>query len=196
MDDVVKQAMAKWPNVPHCFGWLSLDARGHWRMRDEAAQQQNLPGDKIEHVALRGFINRNYDHDPQGRWYFQNGPQRVYVNLEATPFIARTDPQLGFVLQTGAELTALEAVFMTDAGQLILQSDNRIALLDDRDLSGCLSMFEMNGSAVDDQALLTWLSEPAAPLYFVYRQQRITAQWLAADGLPARFGYIQRPQPD
>ena len=28
MDDIVKQAMAKWPNVPHCYGWLALDARG------------------------------------------------------------------------------------------------------------------------------------------------------------------------
>ncbi|MEG1326098.1 MAG: DUF2946 family protein, partial [Janthinobacterium sp.] len=34
MDDLVKQALAKWPNVPHCYGWLGLDARGHWRMRD------------------------------------------------------------------------------------------------------------------------------------------------------------------
>ena len=30
MDDIVKQAMAKWPNVPHCYGWLGLDARGNW----------------------------------------------------------------------------------------------------------------------------------------------------------------------
>ena len=27
MDDIVRQAMAKWPNVPDCFGWLALDAR-------------------------------------------------------------------------------------------------------------------------------------------------------------------------
>ena len=26
MDEIVKQAMAKWPNVPHCYGWLGLDA--------------------------------------------------------------------------------------------------------------------------------------------------------------------------
>ena len=38
MDDIVKQAMAKWPNVPHCYGWLGLDARGNWYMRDDGAQ--------------------------------------------------------------------------------------------------------------------------------------------------------------
>ena len=38
MDDIVKQALAKWPNVPDCFGWLGLDARGDWYMRDDAVQ--------------------------------------------------------------------------------------------------------------------------------------------------------------
>ena len=38
MDDIVKAAMAKWPNVPNCYGWLGLDARGNWYMRDDNAQ--------------------------------------------------------------------------------------------------------------------------------------------------------------
>ena len=49
MDDIVKQAMAKWPQVPDCYGWLGLDARGNWYLRDERAQAQGafasgLPG--------------------------------------------------------------------------------------------------------------------------------------------------------
>ena len=38
MDDLVKAAMAKWPNVPDCRGWLGLDARGDWYLRDDACQ--------------------------------------------------------------------------------------------------------------------------------------------------------------
>ncbi len=38
MDDIVRQAMAKWPNVPHCYGWLGLDERGNWYMRDDRVQ--------------------------------------------------------------------------------------------------------------------------------------------------------------
>ena len=60
MDDIVKQALAKWPNVPSCTGWLMLDRRGNWRMRDEAAQASGSPGVPIRHEALLGFINRNY----------------------------------------------------------------------------------------------------------------------------------------
>ena len=44
MDEIVRAAIAKWPNVPHCYGWLALDARGNWRMRDERCQALNLQG--------------------------------------------------------------------------------------------------------------------------------------------------------
>ena len=58
MDDIVKQAMAKWPNVPHCYGWLALDARGGWRMRDEQVQLENLPGERLHNAALLAFIHQ------------------------------------------------------------------------------------------------------------------------------------------
>jgi hypothetical protein len=87
MDDIVKAAMAKWPDVPDCYGWLALDARGNWRMRDARCQALNLPGDIIRHPSLINFINRNYTVDERGCWFFQNGPQRVYVDLETTPYI-------------------------------------------------------------------------------------------------------------
>ena len=38
MDAIVEAALRKWPNVPHCHGWLALDARGDWYMRDERVQ--------------------------------------------------------------------------------------------------------------------------------------------------------------
>ncbi|VVE32765.1 DUF2946 family protein [Pandoraea terrigena] len=89
MDEIVQQAMAKWPNVPHCYGWLALDRRGQWRMRDEAAQAAGTAGDPIRHEALLAFIARNYASDDAGQWYFQNGPQRVYVALAYAPFVVR-----------------------------------------------------------------------------------------------------------
>ena len=88
MDDIVRQAMAKWPNVPHCYGWLGLDERGNWYMRDDRVQAAGAfpqaKGSLLRHEKLIEFIHRNYDHDVQGQWYFQNGPQRVYVELQAT----------------------------------------------------------------------------------------------------------------
>lgn len=92
MDEQVLRSLIKWPNVPHCFGWLALDRRGQWRMRDEYAQTNQLPGNVIQHVALSEFISRNYAHDSLGRYFFQNGPQRVFITLDATPWIARMIP--------------------------------------------------------------------------------------------------------
>lgn len=92
MDEQVLRSLIKWPNVPHCFGWLALDRRGQWRMRDEFAQANQLAGSIIQHAALNEFISRNYAHDELGRYFFQNGPQRVFITLDATPWIARIIP--------------------------------------------------------------------------------------------------------
>lgn len=92
MDDMVRAAMAKWPHVPDCFGWLGLDARGDWYMRDEAAQAQGHKGSRLQHDKLIDFIGRNYAVDELGRWHFQNGPQRVYIELEVAPWVWRLQP--------------------------------------------------------------------------------------------------------
>ena len=95
MDAIVEAALRKWPNVPHCHGWLALDARGDWYMRDERIQAAGpfprIKGSRITHDKLREFIHRNYACDAAGGWFFQNGPQRVYVELEAAPWVWRID---------------------------------------------------------------------------------------------------------
>jgi hypothetical protein len=190
MDDIVKQALAKWPNVPHCYGWLALDARGNWRMRDERAQHLKLPGDKLTNAALVGFITRNYAVDERGCWYFQNGPQRVYVELEATPYIVRTDPAAGWLLHTGASIGALDAVLLTDAGALVLRSGDVVAQLDDRDFAAVLPHLQMNGAAVADEVLLEWLEGRAQGALSL---DGVAVERIAAERLATRFAYVSVP---
>lgn len=189
--------MAKWPNVPHCFGWLALDARGNWRLRDEAAQARDLPGETLRHETLLEFINRNYSHDENGRWYFQNGPQRVYVNLAIAPFVARTDPAQGLVLHTGVPLEHVDAGWMTEDGQLLFQKGEVLALLDDRDLAACLEDFQLDGDGLGDDALITWLaggtSETGA-LHFIYKGKAVTVRHVLRDDMPALFGFVLQPR--
>jgi hypothetical protein len=198
MDDIVKQAMARWPNVPHCYGWLALDARGNWRMRDEHAQRQGLAGDKLANAALVGFIVRNYQHDDRGCWYFQNGPQRVYVNLETTPFIARTDPAHGFVLHTGAPLARVEAAFITEAGELVLQAGDVVAQLDDRDVAGVLGAVAAGGTPLGDEALLAWLEGGTlpGPATLEVSGSSVPLRKTDRDALADRFGFRKVPTPD
>ncbi|HWW07819.1 DUF2946 family protein [Collimonas sp.] len=196
MDQVVAQAMLKWPDVPHCYGWLGLDARGAWRMRDETAQRQNLPGDKIMHAALAGFINRNYSADQQGCWYFQNGPQRVYVDLELTPYIAHTDPARGFVLQTGEPMAAINAVMLTEQGRLLLIAPGQVAAIDDRDLAQCLADLRMDGETVSDEALLEWMTTPSEHQILTWQKTGTTlpVAHIATENIATHFGFIQKPR--
>jgi hypothetical protein len=213
MDDIVAQALKKWPNVPHCYGWLALDARGRWRMRDQHAQDNDLPGDKIMHAALIGFIERNVDCDAQGRWYFQNGPQRVYIDLALTPYIVRTDPQHGFVLHTGAALENIERAWFSDAGCLLLEftdanGKKTVAALDDRDLAQCLPMLRIDGAPLDDAnegQLLEWMqaadgadadadADFSAPT-LRHEGRDLPVSHIAQADVPRHFAFVLRPQP-
>ena len=122
MDEIVARSLAKWPNVPAVYGWLALDRRGNWLIK----------GERIGNPAVRDFIGRNYQPDERGRWYFQNGPQKVYVTLAYTPLVVHYE---GLQLvdhrfrpfQSGAAL-------QDDEGSVLLQGEATVALLDDRDL--------------------------------------------------------------
>ena len=194
MDEIVKHAMAKWPSVPHCYGWLALDARGAFRMRDEAAQRANSPGDIIRHTALLNFIYRNYARDERGAWFFQNGPQRVYVELETTPFIARTDPLHQFVLHDGEVMSDIDEVCLTEHGQLVLINSRQIAMLDDRDLAQCLPLLKLHGQNIHDDQLMHWLASPTDDLSLRTLQRDVPVRWIQSDMLASSFGFIRRPE--
>ena len=137
MDDIVKQALAKWPNVPDCYGWLGLDARGRWFMRDDAAQAAgDFPrsrGSWLRHEKLIDFIGRNYESDDEGRWFFQNGPQRVYVELECTPWIWQVLPDYHLQSHTGLQTSAGECL-LDEEGRLYIASPQGLGLLHSQDM--------------------------------------------------------------
>lgn len=173
MDDLVRQAMAKWPNVPDCYGWLGLDARGHWYMRNDAAQgvgsfQSGLPnakGSRVDHEKLKAFIERNYASDAQGRWFFQNGPQRVYVELENTPWIWRVD-NTGAVHSHTGQAAQVQAVLQDQWGHVYLHTALGLGLVYTQDVA-CLA---------------DALEQHAWPV-----QECVWAQ------LPERFGFVRSP---
>ena len=108
MDEQVIKAMARWPNVPAVYGWLRLDRRGKWHLVDRNVpgfdETRDGAGSPITSPPILEFIERNYTHDEAGRWFWQNGPQRVYVDIEAEPLVLRVLGQgdaVRFVTHTG-----------------------------------------------------------------------------------------------
>lgn len=124
MDPTVLRSMAKWPDVPDVYGWLGLDRRGNWL----------LQGERIGNRALRDFISRNYTADSQGRWYFQNGPQRVFVRLAYAPLVVRLENG-ALVDHCGRAFGEPREVWLDDEGSILLTGAPGPALLDDRDLA-------------------------------------------------------------
>jgi hypothetical protein len=123
MDEIVARSLAKWPNVPAVFGWLALDRRGNWLIK----------GERIGNAALREFIARNYEADARGRWYFQNGPQRVYVSLAYTPLVVHYEGER-LIDHCGRQFMAAEAL-EDDEGSVLFAGSGTVGLLDDRDLA-------------------------------------------------------------
>lgn len=175
MDDIVKAALKKWPNVPACYGWLALDARGDWYMRDDRVQAAGpfpqVKGSRITHDKLKEFIHRNYERDEQGAWYFQNGPQRVYVELEATPLILgveRTGATFRVTTHTGTQVSDVRGAWLDENGRLFLDTDLGLGLVRSLDMDAAADAVEQG----------IW--QPAETRF--------------AD-LPGRFGYHLHPQP-
>ncbi|WP_411884703.1 DUF2946 family protein [Polaromonas sp. YR568] len=183
MDDIVRQAIAKWPNVPDCYGWLGLDARGNWYMRDDRAQAagpfSGVPGaDTARNMAAKGsllkhdklidFIQRNYESDKAGRWFFQNGPQRVYVELEATPMVWRVGPAPSFAIasHTGASARPQRCI-VDEVGRVYLETDIGFGLVHTQDMTHAADAVEQG----------LWVPEESP-----------------ARDLPSRFGYVRSPQ--
>lgn len=195
MDEIVRQAMAKWPNVLCVYGWLGLDRRGKWLIK----------GDRIANPAVADFISRNYEHDAGGCWFFQNGPQRVFVALEYTPFIYRMtwdddDPAAAPLLttHTGKHVAAVSGAWLDEAGILLLTTEHGIGMVDDRDLERLVPYFAgARGQALDEDTLAAAIERVQtgrnANLHFRYREQAVPVAAVASNDVPDKFGFVRQP---
>ena len=135
------RSMLKWPDVPAVYGWLNLDRRGNFRIRTctlaadlESAGKKPVRFEPIGNPALRAFIARNYLADERGCWFFQNGPQRVFVSLAYAPLVFRLESE-GLADHCGRPAGMIDAAWLDEEGSLVLEGANGVGLLDDRDLS-------------------------------------------------------------
>jgi len=198
MDPIVSRAMAKWPNVPDVYGWLALDRRGQWSIK--SASTAGAGFERVANPKLIEFIGRNYAHDDAGRWYFQNGPQRVYVKLDYTPLIYRiaSAHPLSFETHVGAPCADLKSVWMDETGNLLLLTEHGPGLLLDRDLPrGLEALSYADGHALDEERLLALIEEgsDAAGVYFNTGAASLPLELIRADEAPQRLGYVREPRP-
>ena len=139
-------------------------------MRDDQVQSQGAfpisKGSRLQHEKLIDFIGRNYEPEQEGRWFFQNGPQRVYVELEATPWIWRIQPDE--TLQTHTGRTArMQRCFVDEFGYFYVDTEIGFGLVHTQDMHLALGPIE-SGLWVPQEVTRATLSQ--------------------------QFGYIRSPQ--
>ena len=179
MDEQVIQAMAKWPNVPDCYGWLGLDRRGDWYMRDAAAQARGpfcgpkstplSKGSRLEHRGLCAFIGRNFHATELGEWYFQNGPQRVYVELEVTPWVLRLEQDGRVVVNHVGAVVDVGEWLVDEVGLVYGLTPLGLGLVHAQDMWDLSEKLDREGLEIRS---------------------------VASALLPQRYGYCCQPQPD
>ena len=200
MDDLVRQALLRWPNVPAIAGWLKLSRRGEWLLTGEVAT--GLP---ITHDRMRRFIDRNYEHDENGRWFFQNGPQKVFVALDYTPHIFGLHRhETGYCLVSHTRAVSLPtAVFMDEHGVILFNTPIGVGLLQNNDMDQLASMIVSLDPSSTMQLNATW----ALPSQVLCDEQEwrlpsglhnvvsqpLVIQTLARADVPTTFQFVQNP---
>ena len=181
--------MQKWPDVPNVFGWLRLDRRGNWLVKSRSGEFG-----RIANPALCEFIGRNYAADELGRWYFQNGPQRVFVTLDYTPFVFRLDDSVsGLISQTGHPAGAVSALCLDEAGALLVHCVRGAGVVQDRDLAPFIARLIADNPALADEEAFLATAARGGELHVFGSGARIGR--IDSGRVAARFGFDPCPVP-
>lgn len=158
VDELVQKALARWPNVPAIAGWLKLNMQGEWLLTGHA--QENLT---IGHSGILNFIARNYSCEADGRFYFQNGPQKAYVHLAYTPWVYRIYQLANGDLMLGTHTGLIGwplAFYQDEQGRVLINGEHGAGLLHSNDVNVLAVGLQEHSKVVSHTA--TW-AVPDAP---------------------------------
>lgn len=187
MQDWVVRAMQRWPNVPALFGWLGLDRKGRWLIKDEV----------ISHPRIVHAIGENYAVDPHGRWYFQNGPQRGYIKLEAAPFVLRVESDR-LVTHTQREVMQPTIAYLDEEGAVLVTTEHGPGEVSAHDLDWVLQRLTVDGREMHEDELVAALTEPSGRqtgLQLQISTSTVPVVRLDSTAAPVHLGFVRDPQP-
>lgn len=219
--------MARWPDVPDVYGWLSLTEHGQWRLHPQGdaldaggpgdgtqaspssdadpssttATGAGSPGEAITSPPILSFIDRNYTHDDRGQWYFQNGPQKVYVRLDGAPYILQTSTSsldaLRLRTHNGLDVDSVDSWWLDHTGRLFAMTAHGAGLIAGRDLSSVLAALK----TADGESLIDILDDANLPLdagtdlHVATAGGTVRLSACSADDIPERLGFVRSPRP-
>lgn len=187
MEPWVLKALQRWPDVPAVFGWLSLDRRGRWLIK----------GEHITRLQIIETINANYGSDEHGRWYFQNGPQRGYMQLAYAPFVLHVNDG-ALMTHTRQRVEQVSRVYLDEEGSLLFVTEHGPGVLIDNDLDWALARMGRDNNSVTAEDIATALALPSGgstELVFSWQGAQLPMTRLDFAAQPNAFGFVRDPQP-
>jgi hypothetical protein len=111
--------MPRLTSAPCCAGRTCLPATAG--CRSTGAGRWRLRGEAVTHAGLNDFLNRQYAHDQDGNYFVQNGPQRVFVELEYTPWVLRLTAEDRLETHVGEVVDEIRGAGIDDEGNLLIE---------------------------------------------------------------------------
>lgn len=187
MDAWVERAMARWPNVPALYGWLRLDRRGRWLIREGV----------ISNRRIIDVINRNYAADERGCWYFQNGPQRGYVALDYAPLVLRAQVDGGLRTHAEQAVNRVTGAYLDEEGSLTLATEHGPGLVDDHDLEWVLEHLRAPGDDLETglERALALAEGSGTGLALTGFGAEVPVVRCDGASLPGLLGFVREPAP-
>jgi hypothetical protein len=189
MDDWVLRAMKRWPNVPALFGWLGLDRKGRWLIQ----------GEIISHPRIVLAINRNYEADEHGRWFFQNGPQRGFIRLAYAPFVLwRAAGGSAFLTHTKLPVERPTAAYLDESGTILLQTEYGPGEIAGDELGWVLEHLTIDDAPINEEQIadaLSLSSGAATRIAFDLCGVKLQVRRLDMQAAPGALNFVRDPQP-
>jgi hypothetical protein len=187
MQDWVIRAMQRWPNVPALFGWLGLSRKGRWLIKNEV----------ITHPRIITAINENYAVDPNGRWYFQNGPQRGYIQLESAPLVLHVEGER-LVTHTGRSVMSPTMAYLDEEGAVLIATEHGPGEIVANDLDWVLQRLTVAGRELREDELVAALTESSGretKLRLALGPTSLAVTRLDFAAAPGQLNFDRDPQP-
>ena len=163
---------------------------GDHYLQDVAFMHQRW-GALLQHEALMAFIQRNYLADEAGQWFFQNGPQRVFVSLATAPLTGRLMPDGRVRTGTPADFQPRQAFLTPDGDCYLLDATAHAALLDGADLAA-VSFINAQGRLATDA---DWEHGPGPGWQLRAGRFCLPLQTVSQEAIPMQCGFLRQPYP-
>ena len=186
-DSFFHDSYPDWPLDPMVFGLLGLDRRGLWQHR----------GRTIRHDRLTFFLHQHYHADSCGRWYIQNGPQQLYIDLAYTPWIFHLSDKT-LQTHTHRDVQIVKSIWIDENGMLIMDTEHGAGMLREDALFALLDQFcDRKGRPMCENPLdpgLATTGRPTKPkLHFNWQGRILPVSWIHSKVVGYKFQFIDRP---